>query len=187
MSASKITLGILSDTHIPDRSIALHPKVLETFRSAQVGAILHAGDISTPPVLMQLGEIAPVYAVRGNRDIYALPHLPAQLTLSFNGVKVGLVHGHGRLRDYLIDKARILFVGVQQGHYRRRVLQTLPDVDVVIFGHLHQRIQKQVAGKLLLNPGSTCCPDRKHGHPPGAALLHLEAGGKIECEFLDLM
>jgi hypothetical protein len=181
-----ITLGILSDTHIPDRSKALHPAILERLRSAKVEAILHAGDISIPAVLLELGKIAPVYAVRGNRDIYALPDLPAQLTLSFEGFQIGLIHGHGRLRDYLLDKAHILFFGVQEGRYGRRVLQSLPDADVVIFGHLHRRIYQKVGGRLLLNPGSACCPDWKYGYPPGAALLHLDVGGKIECEFLDL-
>lgn len=182
-----VTLGILSDTHIPDRSKGLHPMVLDSFRSARVEAILHAGDISIPAVLVELGKVAPVYAVRGNRDIYALPGLPEQLTLTFEGFQIGLVHGHGRLRDYLLDKAHILVFGVQEGRYRKRVLQSLTGVDVIIFGHLHRRIYQKVGDRLLLNPGSACCPDWKTGYPPGAALLHLEAGGKIACEFLDLV
>lgn len=181
-----VTLGIISDTHIPDRSKGLHPRVLEVFHSARVEAILHAGDISTPAVLLELGEIAPVHAVRGNRDIYALPHLPVQLTLPFVGFQVGLIHGHGQLRDYLSDKAHILFFGVQVQRYRKRVIQALSTVDVMVFGHLHLRVYEWIGGKLLLNPGSACCPDWKHGYSPGFALLHLEAGGKIECEFLDL-
>jgi putative phosphoesterase len=181
-----VTLGILSDTHIPDRSRGLHPKILETFRSARVEAILHAGDISTPAVLLELGDIAPVYAVRGNRDIYALPRLPDQLTLTFAGFKIGLIHGHGRLRDYLVDKVYILFFGVQEQRYQKRVLQSLSAVNVMVFGHLHQRVHAQVEGKLLFNPGSACCPDWKHGYPPSIALLHLQVGGGIEYEYFDL-
>ena len=181
-----VTLGILSDTHIPDRAKGLHPKVLDVFRSDRVEAILHAGDISVPGVLRDLEEVAPVYAVRGNRDIYALPHLPVHLTLSFAGFQVGLIHGHGRLRDYLFDKVHILFFGVQEQRYRKRVIRALSTVDVMVFGHLHQRVHERVRGKLLLNPGSACCPDWKHGYSPGIALLHLEAGGGIEAEFFDL-
>jgi putative phosphoesterase len=181
-----VTLGIISDTHIPDRSKGLHPKVLDVFRSARVEAILHAGDISTPAVLQELGEVAPVYAVRGNRDIYALPHLPVHITLPFAGFQVGLIHGHGRLPDYLSDKAHILFFGVQVQRYRNRVVQALSAVDVLVFGHLHLRVYERIGGKLLLNPGSACCPDWKHGFSPGIALLHLQAGGGIEAEFFDL-
>jgi putative phosphoesterase len=64
------TLGVLADTHIPDRVPTLNPRVIQVFRQAQVSAILHAGDVSVPQVLAELEKIAQVYAVRGNRDIF---------------------------------------------------------------------------------------------------------------------
>ena len=63
-----IRLGVISDTHIPDRARRLNERVIPVFREAGVSAILHAGDVSTPRVLKQLEEVAPVYATRGNRD-----------------------------------------------------------------------------------------------------------------------
>jgi putative phosphoesterase len=179
-------LGVLSDTHIPDRARLLSPRALEVFRSTSVAAILHAGDISTAGVLQELGQIAPVYAVRGNRDIYTLRHLPAQVILTFDGFKVGMVHGHGRLHNYLVDKARILVFGIQEAHYKQRVIEALPGVDVMIFGHLHRRIREWVGGVLLLNPGSACCPDGHSGNPPSVVVLRLVPGSRPDVQFFDL-
>ena len=63
-----ITLGVVADTHVPDRARQINPDLLRVLRQAQVQAILHAGDVCSQVVLDQLGQIAPVYAVRGNRD-----------------------------------------------------------------------------------------------------------------------
>ena len=54
-------IGILSDTHG-----LLRPEVTETLKGC--GAILHGGDINCQEILDQLGQIAPVYVVRGNND-----------------------------------------------------------------------------------------------------------------------
>ena len=179
-------LGVLSDTHIPDRARQLPRRALEVFRSASVEAILHAGDISTPGVLQELEQVAPVHAVRGNRDIYTLRHLPAQVILTYDGFKVGMLHGHGRLHTYLADKAYNLVYGIQEERYKQRVIEALPGVDVMIFGHLHRRIIEWVGGVLLLNPGSACCPDGHSGNPPSVVVLCLQPSIRPEVEFFDL-
>jgi len=88
-----LTLGVVADTHVPDRARLLNPKVTDIFREAGVVAILHAGDICSPEILDQLGGIALVHAVQGNRDIWRLAHLPPQISLQFEGVNIGLTHG----------------------------------------------------------------------------------------------
>jgi uncharacterized protein len=181
-----ITLGILSDTHVPDRAKFLNPKVMDIFRAAEVSAILHAGDVSTPAVLKQLGEIAPVYAVRGNRDIYALRHLPSRVVLTFEGFKVGMVHGHGGFRGYFADKIHGIGHGMQMERYYKRVIADLPGVQVMIFGHLHIRTMKWFDGALLFNPGSACCPNIIDQEPAGIGLVSLYSGEKIEARFVDL-
>jgi len=90
-----ITLGIIADTHVPDRVPQLNPRIFSIFREAGVQAILHAGDACSSDVLSQLGEIAPVHAVRGNRDSTRLAYLPRKLTLEFGGLTIGMMHGHG--------------------------------------------------------------------------------------------
>ena len=91
-----ITLGLIADTHIPDRRSSLHPQILTAFKEAGVAAILHAGDICSPQVLERLETVAPVYAVRGNRDWVLLRHLPSTRLLEFGGIRVAMAHGHGR-------------------------------------------------------------------------------------------
>ena len=174
-----VALGVVADTHVPDRAAALHPAVLECFREKRVNAILHAGDICTPAVLDELGKIAPVHAVRGNRDIFLLRSLPTQLKLEFNGIFIGLVHGHGSLRNYLVDRLRFYLGGLKVQQFRQRAASTFPDCRVVVFGHIHHPVHQWVDGQYLFNPGSACCPDTYPG-PPSAGLLVLQPDGKIE-------
>jgi putative phosphoesterase len=89
------TLGVLADTHIPDRVPKLNSKVIQTFRQAQVAAILHAGAVSVLNVLQELEQVAPVHVVRGNRDIFDLRNLPLQVQLMIEGVSIRMAHGHG--------------------------------------------------------------------------------------------
>jgi len=170
-----ITLGVLADTHIPDRVAELPPLVLQRFRESQVTAILHAGDVSVPGVLKQLEEIAPVYAVRGNRDIFALRQLPLQVRLNFEGRSIGLAHGHGTFTRYLVDKIHRQVGGRLVERYVQRMLQTFPDVDVIVFGHLHVPCNLRIHGTLLFNPGSTSYPWPRND-PPTFGLLTLEQG-----------
>jgi putative phosphoesterase len=182
---ASVTLGVLADTHIPDRSSGLPQGLLERFRQAGVAAILHAGDVCVPEVLEALGEIAPVHAVRGNRDIFYLRSLPIRLELEFLGVSIGLVHGHGSLRNYIQDRLRYYLGGVQVKVYRRRALQAFPVTQVVVFGHIHRPINEWVEGQLLFNPGSACCPEKPLS-APSAGLLHINAGGQVSGEIFSL-
>ena len=118
-------LGVLADTHIPDRVPDLDPKVLQTFREAGVAAILHAGDVSVPRVLEELEQVAPVYAVRGNRDIFYLRHLPMQVQLNIDGVSIGMAHGHGTFSRYMIDKMQRAVYGRYVEKYIQRMLADL--------------------------------------------------------------
>ena len=168
-------LGIIADTHVPDRLPGLDPRVLEIFRQAAVSQILHAGDISVQSVLDELETVAPVQAVCGNRDIFALPHLPSKLLLEVEGVRIGLMHGHGTLLSYFFDKLDFIMHGKRVGRYLNRALATFPDVDIIIFGHLHLPGLLNLDGKLIFNPGSPCCPNPLNVSP-SVGLLHCEAG-----------
>ncbi|HMC82257.1 MAG TPA: metallophosphoesterase family protein, partial [Candidatus Polarisedimenticolia bacterium] len=58
-------IGVISDTHG-----RLDSQVLEEFRS--VARILHAGDVGSEEVLLELSAVAQVIAVRGNVDGFPL-------------------------------------------------------------------------------------------------------------------
>jgi uncharacterized protein len=172
---------VIADTHIPDRARALDPRLLERFAAAQVRAILHAGDVCITRTLDELGEIAPVHAVRGNRDLWALRHLPKSVELDYLGIRVALTHGHGGLATYLFDKARFYLYGLREQHFIDRVAEAFPGAGVVVFGHTHLPVNRQVGDILIFNPGSACCPHFL-AQTPSAGLIYLEAGGSVKGE-----
>ncbi|MDH5506329.1 MAG: YfcE family phosphodiesterase [Anaerolineae bacterium] len=181
-----LTLGVIADTHLPDRARNLHPAVLPTFEKANVAAILHAGDMSIPRALGELAAVAPVYAVRGNRDWLGFGDLPMTRVLTFEQVRIGMTHGHGGWGKYLVAKVKFLLRGPQPFRItKERALRLLPDdVDVVIFGHNHSVMNFIEDGKLIFNPGSACCQIPRH-LPPSVGLLHID-GDKVEGEIVDL-
>lgn len=184
---NQITLGIIADTHVPDRRRKLHAGVLGIFKAAKVARILHAGDISVPSVLRQLEDLAPVDAVRGNRDWFGFNNLPLSRVITIGGKRIGLTHGHSGLRRYLRDKIRYFIRGPRSfSYFMKRAVDALPrDVDAVIFGHNHAPMLKQLDGKLIFNPGSACCqviPDTL----PSVGLLQLINGEmRAEIVYLD--
>jgi putative phosphoesterase len=180
-----ITLGVISDTHIPDKAPELNPQVVNRFKSMQLDAILHAGDVTSPQVLVQLEQIAPVYAVLGNQDIFALRHLPLQVRLDRAGIKIGMAHGHGNLFEYWLDKFDRYLHGRHVGRYIQRMLRTFPDSDVIVFGHLHVPCNFHIDGKLLFNPGSTTYPWPR-SEPPSFGLLYLEQGQQPWGEIIEI-
>lgn len=134
-------LGILSDTHN-----FLRPEVLEAL--AGVDAILHAGDISSRAVLDRLGEIAPVYAVRGNADKEWAEDVPPLLELELGGLHIYMTHK------------------------KKDLPQDLKAYDLVVVGHSHQYAETTLRHTLLLNPGS-CGPRRFH-QPITLAVAEVE-------------
>lgn len=59
-------VGLLSDTHYPERLAHLPPALFDVL--AGVDLLLHAGDVGELAALSQLSQIAPVVAVHGNDD-----------------------------------------------------------------------------------------------------------------------
>ena len=134
-------IGLISDTHIPDRAKEIPQKVLEAF--SEVDLILHAGDLTSLKVLEELEEIAPVVAIQGNMDRARGIDLPFAKTIEAEGLKIGIAHGEVYPR-----------ADTQQLVYLAKEL----DVDILVTGHSHQPKIEQTDGVLLLNPGSPVVP-----------------------------
>ncbi len=171
-----LTLGVIADTHIPGRVRRLPPTALEVFTQAKVAAILHAGDISAMRVLDQLGEIAPVYAIRGNADLLLVGRLPWVRRLEFESVSIGMSHGHGAWRNYIPDRIHYIFHGPKKfSYYENLARQQVPDVRVVVLGHNHVPVNYWIEGQLIFNPGSPSLPNRNvPGLKPSVGLLHID-------------
>ena len=140
-------IGVISDTHgfLP---AAVH----DVF--ADVDHIIHAGDVGSSAVLVELATIAPVTAVHGNTDSAELAFsLPGRVSVAVGGVR--FLVGHVR--------AEVVRPGVPD------------DVDVVVFGHTHVPLAERRDGRLYLNPGSTSRARGGHGHT--VAVVEDAAGG----------
>jgi putative phosphoesterase len=181
-----LMVGVVADTHIPDRALEMHPLVLETLRKERVSLILHAGDISSPQGLVELEQIAPVQAVRGNRDLFFWPVLPLVRRLEINGVVVALMHGHGGWINYLRDKMVYLREGYRLNRYIPKLLNIIPEARVVVFGHTHTAENLMVKGRLIFNPGSANFGSRRGGSP-SIGLLRIYPGSQVEGEIIPLL
>lgn len=134
-------IGLISDTHIPDRAKVIPTKVLESFSAADL--IIHAGDLTTTDVIDELEKIAPVMAVQGNMDRVAGLDLPKAKVVDCEGIRIGVAHGEVYPRA---DTQQLLYLARQL------------DVNILVTGHSHQPKIEQVEDVLLLNPGSPIVP-----------------------------
>ncbi len=134
-------IGLISDTHIPDRAKEIPQKVIETFND--VDLILHAGDLTSMEVIEKLEEIAPTMAIQGNMDRIKGIDLPKARVIEAEDLKIGLIHGEVYPRA---DTQQLLYLARQLG------------VDILVSGHSHQPKIEQIEGILLLNPGSPIVP-----------------------------
>jgi uncharacterized protein len=158
MAGTSHVVGLISDTHglvRPDVHTAL----------AGVELILHAGDVGGAEVLMELGLIAPVRAVRGNTDPPDDPPLPSEIELMVGGARIHVSHGH------------------EVGSPNPQRLLGRYDADVIVYGHTHKQLVTQVANRLVVNPGAAG-PRRFDLLPSVAKLTILD--GAVEVETLDL-
>lgn len=147
-------VGLISDTHG-----LLRPEVFE--RLSGVDRILHAGDVGGPEILADLSALAPVEAVWGNTDGWALRAVAAEsLELELAGVRFAVAHGH-LVSDF--DRLPLLF----------------PDARVVVHGHSHVPGRRRLGDAWLVNPGSA--GPGGEGWPPSVAIAELDGEpGAIE-------
>jgi uncharacterized protein len=153
---SKILIGVISDTHG-----LLRPEALAALQG--VALIIHAGDVGKPAVLEQLGQLAPVRAVRGNVD-------------------------RGPWADALSERER-----VEVGSTTLYVIHQLPALDLdpvaaglqaVIYGHSHKPRIEWREGVMLLNPGSA--GPRRFKLPASLARLEVE-DGRVAAQLVNLI
>lgn len=134
-------IGLISDTHIPDRAKEIPQKVIDSFKDVEL--ILHAGDLTSPEVIEELEKIALVMAVQGNMDRMNGIKLPKARIIEVEELRIGLVHGEVYPR-----------ADTQQLLYLAREL----NADILVSGHSHQPKIEQIENVLLLNPGSPIVP-----------------------------
>jgi hypothetical protein len=177
-------LGLISDTHLPQRCAALPPALFEAL--AGVDLLLHAGDIGQLTVLRQLSAIAPTVAVHGNDDSRAAQRqLPYQHLLFVGGRRLLLSHGHAA--DPAVERARRLDDAWAPKLARWAKQARRADAELFVFGHLHIPLTIVVDGVQLINPGAIASPNvRTRQRRPTVALLALPASGTPIVSHIDL-
>ena len=149
-------IGLIADTHVPDRAENLHSSVYEIFHD--VDLILHGGDITSKEVLEQLNKIAPTVAVCGNNrgDARIEPPLPKKCMVKISGdIRIAMWHGMETFTERVTDAVlgRAGFFNFISGRMIKRSLEALPDSDIIFFGHLHWPKIYYTGTRLLINPG----------------------------------
>lgn len=151
---------LLADTHVPDG--VAHRRLPDTVLAAAERAdlVLHAGDVTGPTLLAELGELAPTVAVLGNNDHALVGELPERAELDLDGVRVAMVHDSG--------------ASTRRGE---RLRGWFPAADLVVFGHSHlPEDELGPDGQRRFNPGS---PTQRR-RAPWRSFGELQiAGGRI--------
>jgi putative phosphoesterase len=158
---------LLADTHIgPHRPGRRLPDGVYDLLVDGVEAIVHAGDVTAPELLHELGGFGPVHAVLGNNDVGI--RLPERLETDLDGVRLAVVHDGGAAAGRAA-----------------RLRRWFPAADVVVFGHSHLPWDETDAGgQRHLNPGSPT--ERRRAPTRTCGLLDVRAGRIEGYELVDL-
>ncbi|MBI3942369.1 MAG: metallophosphoesterase family protein [Chloroflexi bacterium] len=144
-------IGLISDTHMPERWLALPPPVFDVLDG--VDLVLHAGDVGALWVLDQLSKVAPVVAVHGNDDsTEAQRELPYQQVVTVGGRRILLSHTHFPEREQELASRRI--DAWEPKLARWTSLGQRVGAAVLVFGHTHIPMALQRQEVLLVNPGA---------------------------------
>ena len=154
------SLVILADTHVPRRARDLPPELWAAIESAEV--VIHAGDWVDLSLLDELeARSRRLLGVVGNNDGAPLRQRLAEVaTATIEGLRVAVVHETG-----------------QAAGRERRMDQTFPDTDLLVFGHSHIPWDSLTpAGMRLLNPGS---PTDRRRQPHGTFITATAEAGQL--------
>ena len=135
-------VAILSDSH---DSIQNLETVLQQVRNSGAEVLLHCGDLCAPFMLDRLGKgfAGPIHVIFGNNDGDGrLLHTVA--------VKYAHVTLHGIYAELTVANRQIALI-----HYpepAQRIAQA-NQLDLVCYGHNHQKHYEQIGKSYLVNPG----------------------------------
>ena len=151
-----MTIGLISDTHIPSMGKEPPPQVIRAFEG--VDLILHAGDVYTQSCIEWLERIAPVQATTSwfSTGAEAAPRVSSPRVVEVDGYSIGMVH-----KLEMTPLGDDVFPGMIARGYPAG--ESIPaelekgfgkPVDIVLFGYTHEAMVETHEGVLFVNPGS---------------------------------
>ncbi len=159
-----MVIAVISDTHG-----LLRDEALVALQGSDL--IIHAGDVGDPDILVRLGQIAPVHAVRGNTDGgtfgASLPSTEVVELVAGSDPPTSAV-----LAFVLHDLAELDLDAGAAGF------------SVVIHGHTHRPDITWQDDVLYFNPGAA--GHRRFTLPVTVGRLVVGSGARIEAEIIDL-
>jgi hypothetical protein len=155
-SVGPAVIGLIADTHG-----WVDPALEPHFRD--VALILHAGDVGGESVLVDLGRLAPLVAVRGNIDGGALSDLPPEAVVTVAGKRIAVRHIAGT---------------PGRPNPATRALLDRERPDVLVVGHSHIPVAGYVGSVLWINPGAA--GHQGFHHQRTAGLLAIDPDGRME-------
>lgn len=150
-------MGLIADSHVGEFLDALPAGVMDALDGCDL--LLHAGDLSVPSVLDDLGALAPTFAVRGDHDRLDDLALPETLVATVAGRRIGLVHGTlGPITDAAVVSAHVVAGRrlAYDGDLHARLLRRVGPVDCLVYGHWHEPRSAMVDATLCVSPGAVC-------------------------------
>jgi putative phosphoesterase len=151
---------VVSDTHGRDQNFY---DVLDI--EEPLDGIIHCGDFEGSEGRFAMASNCPVYFVAGNNDFFS--DLNREIEFDLEGHHFFVTHGH----NYMVsmDLENIRSEGISRG------------ADVIIFGHTHKPVAKELDGVYLFNPGSLSYP-RQEGRKPSYLLINIDFDNMIKYE-----
>jgi uncharacterized protein len=128
-------IGVISDTHLPKPTEALHHINEKIF--VDVSMVLHAGDLTRLAILEAFSD-KDVIAVAGNMDRHDVTaKLPPKEIVEIEGYRIGLIHGWG-----------------SPNGLENKVFNCFQKVHAIVYGHTHRASNRMRGGVLMFNPGA---------------------------------
>jgi uncharacterized protein len=156
----KITIGILSDTHLNKVNGDLED-IYDRYL-ADKDYIIHTGDFVSPQIV-EFFDRGNFYGVQGNMDPHDIGEmLPVKREIKLGGHKIGIMHGYGS------------YVGLEN-----RIWREFPDTHIIVYGHSHRPVCYRREGVLFFNPGSATGGSRAGPNSIGILEIDDTVTGKI--------
>jgi predicted phosphodiesterase len=107
-------------------------------------------------------------------------------TMVLAGHTLALVHGHGKIHHYLLNKIKMVLSGYDLANFLPAIRDSIPETEIIVFGHTHRPVNMWYdQNQLLFNPGSSCIAQEPYDFP-SLGIIYLEMGKQPEGKIVAL-